>query len=709
MHTIVKKEYLLSQPDSAVYFSQILYDTALATNQEKYMAEALNNQGIAFYLKGDYDKAIDCYNKSLKIRKKIGDKNGVAKSLNNIGLVNRVRSKYFDAINYYNQSLKIKKEVGDKKGIASTLNNIGSIHQIQGNYDQAIEHYSKSRKISEAVGNKKGVAKSLNNIGLINVTFKNFQRGIEFYEKSLKIKEELGDKKGVTSSLMNIGSAYAQKEEYKKAIEYFNKSLKIQEKLGDKKGIAASYNNLGRAYKYLGQFDKAYDYFVKGLSIRKQIDDKVGIALSLMSIGKINLKKNNYQLALDQSSNALEIARKAGALPETQKAAELLWKINKKLGNFKEALIMYERYIQTRDTLESEENQKSVIRQQFKYQYEKQATADSVKAAERAKVKDAELTAEKAENKRHQIEAQQQRQQKYFLYSGLSVALIFGAFIFNRFRLTKRQNGIIEKQKDQVGEAYTKLEEKNTEILDSITYAKRIQSAILPPEKMVEEHLWNSFVFYKPKDIVAGDFYWMEPTPEGVLFAACDCTGHGVPGAMVSVVCNNSLNRSVREFGLREPGEILDKTRELVIQEFIKSEEVVKDGMDVAICKLKGNTLQYAGAHNPLWIIRKGASEIEQIKANKQPIGEFENPLPFSTHSVNLNPGDSIYLFSDGFSDQFGGEKGKKFKAVNFKKLLLSIQEEPMQQQRRLLKEAFENWKGDIEQLDDVCVIGVQV
>jgi len=266
--------------------------------------------------------------------------------------------------------------------------------------------------------------------------------------------------------------------------------------------------------------------------------------------------------------------------------------------------------------------------------------------------------------------------------------------------------------------------------MDSITYAKRIQSAILPPQKVVKEYLQESFILYKPKDIVAGDFYWMEQVGGKILFAAADCTGHGVPGAMVSVVCNNGLNRSVREYSLTDPGEILNKTRELILEEFEKSDEEVKDGMDIALCSLEGNVLKYAGAHNPLWIIRSkrhsapdaesSTNEITgqasndeyvlyEIKANKQPIGKFDNPKPYTTHSIELMKGDSIYIFSDGYADQFGGEKEKKFKTANFKKLLLSVNDKPLEQQKELINQTFENWKGELEQLDDVCIIGVRI
>ena len=260
---------------------------------------------------------------------------------------------------------------------------------------------------------------------------------------------------------------------------------------------------------------------------------------------------------------------------------------------------------------------------------------------------------------------------------------------------------------NKVNQQKLKLEIKNKEITDSLNYAKRIQQAILPPQSKINNHLKNNFILYLPKDIVAGDFYWLEEKEDGVLFAAADCTGHGVPGAMVSVVCNNALNRSVREYDLTDPGKILDKTREIVIEEFEKSDTEVRDGMDIAICSLIGDKLEYAGAHNPLWIVRNGA--LLETKANKQPIGKFDNLLPYTTHSFVLEKGDTVYIFSDGYPDQFGGEKGKKYKSGNFKKFLLSIQENSMEKQLTLLIEEFEKWRGSMEQIDDVCVIGLRI
>jgi serine phosphatase RsbU (regulator of sigma subunit) len=251
--------------------------------------------------------------------------------------------------------------------------------------------------------------------------------------------------------------------------------------------------------------------------------------------------------------------------------------------------------------------------------------------------------------------------------------------------------------------------QKNKDITDSITYAKRIQEAILPPDRLVKEFLPDSFILYKPKDIVAGDFYWMEQIGNTVIFAAADCTGHGVPGAMVSVVCNNALNRSLREFKLTQPGLLLDKTRELVIEQFEKSDAEVKDGMDISLCCLNKTTkqLSWAGANNPLWIIRSG--ELIEIKPDKQPIGKYLNTKPFTTHDLQLQNGDLLYIFTDGYADQFGGKEGKKLKASALKKTLLSFGNKPMPEQKKMLYNTFEGWRNTLEQLDDVCIIGVLI
>jgi serine phosphatase RsbU (regulator of sigma subunit)/ligand-binding sensor domain-containing protein len=283
----------------------------------------------------------------------------------------------------------------------------------------------------------------------------------------------------------------------------------------------------------------------------------------------------------------------------------------------------------------------------------------------------------------------------------------------------------VEEQKDELEKTHHKLAEQHKEVADSIKYAQRLQQAILPSIKEINREIENGFVLFQPKDVVSGDFYWMEKSGDNLYFASADCTGHGVPGAMVSVVCSNALDRALKEYNLTDTGEILDKVTDLVIKRFEKSGEEVKDGMDIALCCInwKTNKLQYSGANNPLWVIRKRTGEeifsnldlyndthyFIEYRATKQPVGKYADRKPFEANSIDLLKGDSLYLFTDGFADQFGGPNDKKYKYKPFKRLLLKINNASMVEQKTLLLTEFNDWKGEAEQLDDVCIIGVKV
>ena len=308
----------------------------------------------------------------------------------------------------------------------------------------------------------------------------------------------------------------------------------------------------------------------------------------------------------------------------------------------------------------------------------------------------------------------------YLIYVVIFILLIYIIIRLSISRVkaqNERLEGIVIERTAEIAKQNSKLEhqkaeiqEKTNDILDSIKYAERIQTAILPPQDDLNEIFeGENFVLFKPKDIVSGDFYWAERFGSQMIFAAVDCTGHGVPGAFVSIVGFNALNRTVNEFKLREPGKILDKLTELVVETFSKSESQIKDGMDIALCNIdyEKNILTFAGANNPLVFIRNG--ELIEYKADKQPIGEFDGLKPFTTHEIQLKKGDCIYIYSDGYADQFGGPKGKKFKGKALKDLLLNLNHLPMSEQHTKINEIFEDWKGEFEQLDDVCLIGVRI
>jgi serine phosphatase RsbU (regulator of sigma subunit)/TPR repeat protein len=643
--------YFNSQPDSAIVLADQLLKFSQKTEYKIGMVDVLSLSGYLFFRVGNYPKALDSYQRGLKISEEINDKIGTASILIRIGFLYHDTEEIITALKYYQRSLNIYEEINYLPGIGSIYNEYGSIYRAEKDYSKALDYYLKSIAIND----------SLNDAGSNSAMF------------------------------LNIGDLYLEQKDFIKALDYFNKGLIIYEKTGDKLGIASGLAGIGDVYSEQGNIKEALEYLQKSLSISEQINDNQGSSSTLLSLGDIYYNQGNYSESLRICKKSLALAKKLGDIGDQQSSCDCLYLAYKAVGNLNQALIYHELMMAFTDSLQSKETSKKLLQMEFS----KQLLAANLKSATEEKLLDAQIQAQLSELKHDRIKM-------YALYGGISLLLIFAVTIFNRFKKTQKQKFIIEKQKEEVERAHAKIK-------DSIVYAQRIQKAILPPNKIIKGYFKDSFVLYKPKDVVAGDFYWMEAKENIILFAAADCTGHGVPGAIVSVLCNNGLNRSVREYGLTDPGMILGKTREIVVEEFEKSEEDVKDGMDIALCSLdlKEKRLKFAGAHNPLWIIRNG--ELNEIKADKQPIGKFDYSEPFTTHSQKLESGDSIYMFSDGFADQFGGPKGKKFLSKNLKKLILSIQKKSMNEQKLVLDEAFESYRGKEIQLDDVCIFSVKV
>lgn len=670
----------------------------------KRKAKILGFKGDFHRDRSDYFHALEWYNESVTLSKKAGDKKGLAGTYNSIGIVYGMQADYKTCEEWMMKTLEIYRELDDEDGMASIYNNLGNIHYYQGDYKPAINFWTQSLKMKEKSGDKLGMANTLNNIGNIHKAQNDLATAIEYYKRSLTIYSDIDHANGSVVTSSNLAGIYLEQGKAEMAQQMFTTCYEMSVLEKDRKGISDAYNGFGLVFKFSGELDSAKTYFLKSLQMRESIGDAKGMAETNNHLATIFLAMGKLNDARKYAETSMMLADEINSLQHIKSAAESLWKIYKSNGQTSKALEMHELFIKMRDSLESEQNRMEIIRNEFEYEYEKQLTADSLRAAEADKLKDAELSAKNAESRQRKL-------QNYVLLAILILSLLFGAILYHRFRLTNKQKAIIEQQKNEVDHAYSVLEIKNREITDSITYAKRIQYAILPSNKRVKECLKESFVVFQPKDIVAGDFYWIEERDGQLLFAACDCTGHGVPGAMVSVVCVNGLNRAVRENGLTDPGKILDKTREIVVTEFEKSDDEVKDGMDVSLCSLSldNMTLKWAGANNPLWIFRNDTKEIEEIKPDKQTIAKVEYPKPFTTHQLRVNKGDIIYLFTDGFKDQFGGNKGKKFKASNLKKLLLSIHHEPMDIQKTRIQQSFDNWKGELEQVDDVCIIGVRL
>ena len=584
---------------------------------------------------------------------------------------------------------------------ADYLSEIGRDYYSIGDYTEAMAYYIQSHDIYEKHQiRSEGYGHLLHNIGSVFKRQGEYKKALDYYEQELVLGREIKSDKIIAEGLYLSASMYSTLGNKEKGDNYRTQSLRIYENLGDKKMVALLTGNLARNYADNGNYKKSNKYLNQALKIFTEEKEYNHMASLQSAIANNYSKLRVHDLALEYIRKAKE-----NALKTNKKQLLRLTKITKdeayiyyRKKDYKSAFDTYLDYVAYDDSLNNNEKLKNIGTLEAKYETEK-------KEAEIALLnKNKELKAIE-----HTAEVSEQRTMRNGMVSFILLIVVILAVIYRGYRINKKNNRLLSTQNDEINYKNLVIEEKNQNITDSIAYAKRIQSAILPPKSLLNDYLKNGFIFYEPKDVVAGDFYWIEKKSDIILFAAADCTGHGVPGAMISVVCHNALNRAVREFGLTEPAAVLNKVRELVIETFEKSEEEVKDGMDIALCSLntKTNELQYAGANNPLYIIRD--NEIIETKADKQPISQYIENKPFTSHSFKLKKGDTIYSFTDGFADQFGGEKGKKFKYKPFKDLLLSIQKETMNDQFNIIKETFHNWRGDLEQIDDVCVLGVKI
>ena len=586
-------------------------------------------------------------------------------------------------------------------------------------------------KLAKKLKYNPGIALAYKNLGILMDEAGNIPKSIECYQLSIRYYKKAHDEMGVAKSEANIGILYRDLKRNKEAIEKFHNSNKVFIRNNFLQGQLIIYENISICYEFEDQLDSATVYIKKAMDIMNRLGtvdpDVYG------NYANIFMKQKNYPKDIEYYEKAIAILGSASegttwtdnlglayyeqkqyakALPLIEASIRNanniysanvmathmhLANVHHAMGNDKAAFDILKTYITIKDSIFSLENARQLSELTEKYQSEKKQI--------------------QIENQKKQIKSEQT--QKYFFAASMVVFIGLGFLLFRSLKQKNKANKIILEQKSLVEDQKDALEYKNREILDSITYAKRLQDAILPAVDYWHKTLPESFILYKPKDIVAGDFYWLEKhtvsngsvSEDYLFFAAADCTGHGVPGAMVSVICCNALNRSVLEFNLIEPGKILDKTRELVISTFNKSTENVKDGMDISLgcLNVKTNQLLWSGANNPLWIVPAESSEIIEWKPDKQPIGTFADEKPFNTHSMVLEPKTTIYLFTDGYADQFGGENGKKFKYKQFKESILAIHNRPMEEQKEHLETTFESWKGELEQVDDVCVIGIRI
>lgn len=657
--------YSSINPDTSLILSDEAITLAKKISNQKFIASSYLFKGNAFFALGEFEKAEGAYQQALEFANKAGvlkiqggAYTGLGNAYNNLG-------NYDKAALFYTNALKIQEEIKDSIAIANSLTGLGTVFEQQANYSEALNYQLKAIKIKELKGSKQSLATSYNNVGLIYYSQKKFNDALIYFNKAIDIFNQGNNLTSLAMAYANIGNAYSEMGNKSQALVFKKNAYLIYQKLGNEDGMASQLLNLGIEYSKYNQHREAIENMLKCEDVAKRLNSK--------------------QLLLDCYS--------------------CLHKSYNLSGNVSKAYEYSEKYIELNKEMFNEERGRQINELNTKYQTEKKQKEIELLNKDK---KISELQLSENENKLNR--------QRIVIIGAVVVLLllVFVAFmLFSQNKLKQKTNEQLAAFNIELKNQKHIIEEKQKEILDSITYAKRLQEAILPDKKEIESVLNQRrsefFILYQPKDIVAGDFYFFERKGDLLFFAAADCTGHGVPGAMVSVVCSTALNRSVNEFNLCDTGKILDKTRELVLETFAKNDKNVKDGMDISLCSLSLSSLTFhwSGANNPLWYFNTGV--FKEIKADKQPIGQTEDPKPFSQNAVSVNKGDMIYLLTDGYADQFGGPKGKKFKYKQLEEILVEIHTLPATDQELVLRQKFDAWRGQLEQVDDVSIIGIRI
>ncbi len=734
--------------DSIFIYYNRAFKTATDNNLPKWQGEAYHGIGRTFLQMNKVDTALAVFSKARSFRTTANDLIGLNKTLTNICQIYQQKSQNIEGLVIAKEAIEVGKKANYDRGTGIAYLNGGNFLFHISRYEEALEYYLAASKYFEKAEYDAGVGMCFNGIANIYMNLEKFDFALEYYRKNLYLQEKLGNTLEIANTCLNLGSFfqdYTRKKEKKQHANqdsmffYYNKALNLYKQIQNPIKIIQANTNLGTAYNSIKNYTKAKEYF----------DIAYKDALSYNTINDIATIESGYGLMYQEMGNYKEAKKYfLKAFPRIKAANlgehEIMWYKNMainadSLGEYKQAILYLNKYIDLYEYSRDQESQKTINQLTMRYGSE---------------LKDQEIAAAKERQVLMQEKNDEMQKRMYFIIVGLIfigglLILVFYSFmqkrkanalLVSRNEEIMQQKEEIEVQRNQVMSQKNIIEEQQTNILDSIHYACRIQEAILPQDETIEDLFHdNLFVLFKPRDIVSGDFYWLGKKGKKKIVVAADCTGHGVPGAFMSMLGTAFLNEII---GTSDEsltaGDILNKLRENIIvslRQTGKSGEQ-KDGMDLALFMYneEDNTIDFAGANNPLLIIRELSTapaleendriklqefenetthiayQLIQIQGDKMPIGIYSEQKSFESVCFQLLPNDSLYIFSDGYQDQFGGAKNKKFMVKRLKQLLVNNKLKPMAEQKSILDQELLAWieEGKTEQVDDVLVIGFQ-
>lgn len=661
------------------------------------------------YQYSDENIAIGYAKKGYDLAKKLKWKNGIRKMAHNRANIHYMRDEYQDAVKYNKESIRLAKEMKMEKALGQAYNNLGLNYDALSKYSDALNSYFSALKYYRITKNENGESSTLGNIGNIYISLSDFDNAKKYHKMSQKRAIEKKDTGAIVNSYVNLGLIDERLDLVDSAIHKYLTAMDLSEKSKYKRAYYSICNNLGAAYNRKGEAELAEKYIMIPYEYYKKNHLEYQFALAAGNLG-LNARDNgDYPKAEKYLKETKEFAKRTNATEVEKDAVYFLYDLYKIWKKYDLALVEHEEYMRLLDTLNNMDEQKKIADLEASMKVQNKQIADSLNHIQESK----------EEQLKHDREIEEQ---KWFTYAGIGIAmiaLVFLGLVYRNFRQKKRanilleeKNSLIQKQKKDVEIQKLIIEEKHKEISDSINYAERLQRSLMASDQLLNSNLKDYFIYFNPKETVSGDFYWAANLKNGQFLLACaDSTGHGVPGAMMSMMNMNSLKEAVKE-GLMKPNEILDRTRRIIVETLANdgSEEGGKDGMDAALLSFdfKNMKLDFALANNPLWVIR--SNELMEFTPDKMPVGKHDKQnISFTHHDLALQKGDLIIVFTDGYADQFGGEKGKKLKYSGLKTILIENANKELSVLKSKLSASFENWRGELEQVDDVCIIGVKI
>lgn len=624
----------------------------------------------------------------------------------------------FDIANdYYDSAITYALQLNDSILLAKIYNGAGSVNYRTGNYEKALVNYQKSLEIAENKNLSEGLPTLYANIGLIHEKQQNYTLALQFLRKSYLASKKLGAVNAIIGSTINLADIFLKISKSDSAKKYIKIAIDSSVQINNKYLIMHCRNILGDIYKATDSLQKAIAEYQQVIEMAKMMQIKDVAASAYLDLAEVSLKLydslNNFSYnttALNSALTALDISKQIKALPIENRAYQILYQIYESRNDFKNAFLYAQKFIESNQILFNQEKTKAIEEMQAKYNNEKQKQ---------------EILRQQLEIEKKDALVKRQKITQSALIGGSLMLLLFLLMIYSNLRRKKRDNETIQQQnaalqqaneeiiqqRDILQEQKVKIETIHQQLTASINYAERIQLAAMPSKQYLNELFGDKyFLIFKPLNIVSGDFYWAKKVKNTIIFTVADCTGHGVPGAFVSMLGISLLNEIAQYKQVKKPSEVLEIMRTKIKVALKQGEnwEDSKDGMDMALCAYYPNEsiIEYAGANNPLIHITKDG-ELSKIKPVRTPVGIYFIEKKFETKTIKVEQGDTIYLFSDGITDQFGGENEEKFMMKRLKDLLLEIHDKTPEQQKSIIDNVISEWKGDAKQTDDITIMGI--